>query len=67
MTSYHGNFFLRSTDLLQLPNVSPDNCFVVEMTLDEDLSGSIACFQTALLHTSSNGKNEISENLFHLL
>ncbi|KAI8824176.1 uncharacterized protein EV422DRAFT_493298 [Fimicolochytrium jonesii] len=59
MTAFHGNFFLRSTDLLSLPNVSPDNSYAVEMTLTENLSTSLACFQTALLHTSSTGERRI--------
>ncbi|KAJ3278706.1 COPII subunit [Borealophlyctis nickersoniae] len=59
MTAFHGNFFLRSTDLLSLPNVSPDNSYAVEMTLVENLTTSLACFQTALLHTSSNGERRI--------
>ena len=56
MVSFYGNFFLRSSDLLALPNVSPDNSYAMEMTLNENIVGSTACFQTALLHTSSNGK-----------
>ncbi|KAJ1564274.1 COPII subunit [Nowakowskiella sp. JEL0078] len=59
LTGFHGNFFLRSTDLLAIPNVSPDNAFAVEMTMEENLSTSLACFQTALLHTSSNGERRI--------
>ncbi|KND02225.1 uncharacterized protein SPPG_02707 [Spizellomyces punctatus DAOM BR117] len=59
MTAFHGNFFLRSTDLLSLPNVNPDNSYAVEMTLQENLTTSLACFQTALLHTSSNGERRI--------
>ncbi|KAJ3038754.1 COPII subunit [Rhizophlyctis rosea] len=59
MTGFHGNFFLRSTDLLSLPNVSPDNSYAVEMTLIENLTTSLACFQTALLHTSSSGERRI--------
>ncbi|KAI8911333.1 Sec23/Sec24 trunk domain-containing protein, partial [Powellomyces hirtus] len=59
MTSFHGNFFLRSTDLLSLPNVSPDNSYAVEMALTENLTTSLACFQTALLHTSSTGERRI--------
>ncbi|KAJ3222619.1 COPII subunit [Clydaea vesicula] len=55
MTAYHGSFFLRSADLIQLPNVNTTNAFTVEMTLDENLTGGMACFQTALLHTSSSG------------
>ncbi|KAJ3014838.1 COPII subunit [Thoreauomyces humboldtii] len=59
MTAFHGNFFLRSTDLLSLPNVSPDNSYAVEMALSENLTSSLACFQTALLHTSSTGERRI--------
>lgn len=55
MTAFHGNFFLRSTDLLSLPNVNPGSSFAVEMSIVETLSSQTACFQTALLHTSSNG------------
>ena len=55
MTAFHGNFFLRSTDLLSLPNVTPDNSYAVEMSVTENMTTSMACFQTALLHTNSNG------------
>lgn len=57
--SFHGNFFLRSTDLLALPNVTPDHGYAVEMAVEEQLVGDYACFQTALLHTSSNGERRI--------
>ncbi|KXS10725.1 hypothetical protein M427DRAFT_158893 [Gonapodya prolifera JEL478] len=59
MTSFHGNFFLRSTDLLALPNVNPDACYVIEMEIEETLQSGVACFQTAVLHTSSNGERRI--------
>ncbi|KAJ3410439.1 COPII subunit, partial [Chytridiales sp. JEL 0842] len=59
MTAFHGNFFLRSTDLLALPNVSPDNSYAVEMSIQDNLTSSVACFQTALLHTSSTGERRI--------
>ncbi|KAJ3208910.1 COPII subunit [Dinochytrium kinnereticum] len=59
MTAFHGNFFLRSTDLLALPNVSPDNSYAIEMQLQDVLTSNVACFQTALLHTSSNGERRI--------
>jgi protein transport protein SEC24 len=55
MTTFHGNFFLRSTDLLSLPNVSPDNAYTIECSITEDIKSTTACFQTALLYTSSNG------------
>ncbi|KAI8910255.1 Sec23/Sec24 trunk domain-containing protein, partial [Gorgonomyces haynaldii] len=59
MTSYHGNFFLRSTDLLALPSVNPDNCYCIEMQVVENLNNPTVCFQSALLHTSSNGERRI--------
>ncbi|KAK9711638.1 COPII subunit [Basidiobolus ranarum] len=59
MTAYHGNFFLRSMDLLALPNVTPNHTYSVEVTIDEPIETSIVCFQTALLHTSCNGERRI--------
>lgn len=59
LTAFHGNFFLRSTDLLALPNVNPDNSYAVELQIEEPLTTSLACFQTAVLHTSSSGERRI--------
>ncbi|KAI9331099.1 Sec23/Sec24 trunk domain-containing protein [Obelidium mucronatum] len=59
MTRFHGNFFLRSTDLLALPAVNPDNSYGIEMEIQDPLGSATACFQTALLHTSSNGERRI--------
>jgi len=55
ITSYHGNFFTRSTDLLALPNVNPDNSYTMQMAIEENLTTNIVCFQTALLYTTSFG------------
>ncbi|TMS14558.1 Protein transport protein Sec24A [Larimichthys crocea] len=35
--TFHGNFFVRSTDLLSLPNVNPDAGFAVQMSIEENL------------------------------
>ncbi|ORZ40436.1 hypothetical protein BCR44DRAFT_1174498 [Catenaria anguillulae PL171] len=59
MSAYHGNFFVRSTDLLALPNVNPDNTYAVEVAIDENIQSSVACFQTALLHTTAFGERRI--------
>lgn len=59
MTTFHGNFFLRSTDLLALPNVNPDAAYAVECEIEETIQSQIVCFQTAVLHTSSNGERRI--------
>lgn len=54
--TFHGNFFVRSTDLLSLANVNPDSGFAVQMSIDESLADtSLVCFQAALLYTSSKG------------
>lgn len=55
--AFHGSFFVRSTDLLSLPNVSPDAGFGMQLAIEESLSDvQHVCFQAALLYTSSKGK-----------
>lgn len=56
MHTFHGNFFVRSTDLLTLPNVNPDHGFCMNISIDEDIKeyGSV-CFQAALLYTTYKG------------
>ncbi|KAM6429597.1 protein transport protein Sec24B isoform 2-T2 [Rhynochetos jubatus] len=58
--TFHGNLFVRSTDLLSLANVNPDAGFAVQMSIEESLTDtSLVCFQTALLYTSSKGERRI--------
>lgn len=58
--TFHGNLFVRSTDLLSLANVNPDSAFAVQMSIEDSLAdSSLACFQAALLYTSSKGKRRI--------
>lgn len=38
ITAFFGNFFVRSTDLLSLPNVSPDAGYSLQMKVEESLS-----------------------------
>ncbi|KAJ2721324.1 COPII subunit [Coemansia sp. Benny D115] len=59
MTSYYGNFFLRSLDLLALPNVTPNHSYAVEVEIEENISNPMVYFQTALLHTTSSGERRI--------
>ncbi|XP_012506760.1 PREDICTED: protein transport protein Sec24A [Propithecus coquereli] len=52
--TFHGNFFVRSTDLLSLPNVNPDAGYAVQMAVEESLTDTqLVSFQSALLYTSS--------------
>ncbi|KAF9900060.1 COPII subunit [Linnemannia zychae] len=59
MSAFYGNFFVRSTDLLSLPNVPRDQSYSIEVSFDDNLSIPVVCFQTALLHTSSSGERRI--------
>lgn len=58
--TFHGNFFVRSTDLLSLPNVNPDAGFGMQITYEESLADvKSVCFQAALLYTSSKAERRI--------
>ncbi|XP_076298607.1 protein transport protein Sec24AB [Lasioglossum baleicum] len=58
--TFHGNLFVRSTDLLSLPNVNPDAGFGMQISIEENLSDlQNVCFQAALLYTSSKGERKI--------
>uniref|UniRef100_A0A671Y5E4 SEC24 homolog A, COPII coat complex component n=1 Tax=Sparus aurata TaxID=8175 RepID=A0A671Y5E4_SPAAU len=58
--TFHGNFFVRSTDLLSLPNVNPDAGFAVQMSIEDNLDDmQVVSFQAALLYTSSKGERRI--------
>lgn len=55
--AFFGNFFVRSSDLLSLPNVSPDMGYAVSLSIDESLKDiQMVCVQTALLYTSARGE-----------
>ncbi|KAL9231495.1 hypothetical protein vseg_006720 [Gypsophila vaccaria] len=59
-SSYHGNFMLRSTDLLALPAVDCDKAFAMQLSLEETLlPDQIVYFQVALLYTASCGERRI--------
>ncbi|ELU09049.1 hypothetical protein CAPTEDRAFT_176588 [Capitella teleta] len=57
--TFHGNFFVRSTDLLSLPNINPDAGFGMQMSIEDNLECNQVCFQAALLYTSSKGERRI--------
>ncbi|GAY47655.1 hypothetical protein CUMW_106020 [Citrus unshiu] len=59
-TNYHGNFMLRSTDLLALPAVDCDKAFAMQLSLEETLlTTQTVYFQVALLYTASCGERRI--------
>ncbi|KAJ4725231.1 Protein transport protein Sec24-like [Melia azedarach] len=59
-TSYHGNFMLRSTDLLALPAVDCDKAYAMQLSLEDTLlTTQTVYFQVALLYTASCGERRI--------
>lgn len=59
--TFYGNFFVRSTDLLAMANVNPDSAIAVQVQMEENLIGiNTACFQAAVLYTSSRGELYLS-------
>jgi protein transport protein SEC24 len=60
VTNFYGNFFIRGTDLLALPNVTADTAFNVELVHEEALQpGTVITIQAALLYTTSTGERRI--------
>lgn len=59
ISGYHGSFFLRSTDLLSLPNVNPAHSYTAQVTIEETLQGNRVAFQAAVLHTNTRGERRI--------
>ncbi|THD23505.1 SEC24 A COPII coat complex component [Fasciola hepatica] len=58
--AFHGCFFVRSTDLMSLPNVSPDAGFAVQLNLTESVDKyTTVCCQAAILYTSASGDRRI--------
>lgn len=55
MASFHGNFFVRSTDLLSLPSVPVDQSYAIEIQIEENITTPFVVFQTAVLHTTCDG------------
>jgi protein transport protein SEC24 len=59
MNSFYGNFFNRSSDLCAFPAFPRDQCYVVEVAIDESLTKNVICLQAAVLHTTCNGERRI--------
>ncbi|KAI0252493.1 protein transporter SEC24 [Lactifluus subvellereus] len=59
MSSFHGNFFVRSTDLLAMPAVPQDTSYAIELQIEETITSPFVVFQTAILHTTCYGERRI--------
>lgn len=57
---FSGRFFVRSTDLLAMPNVDSDKAYAVQFNFDESsVSDGPFCLQVALLYTTTSGERRI--------
>jgi protein transport protein SEC24 len=59
MASFHGNFFVRSTDLLAMPAVPQDQSYAIEVQIEDNLTSPFVVLQTAVLHTTCYGERRI--------
>lgn len=56
---FHGNFFVRSTDLLALPSVPLDQGYAFECEIEETITAPFVVFQSVVLHSTSAGERRI--------
>lgn len=60
ITNFYGNFYIRGTDLMALPNVNSDSVFGFDLVHDEqNVASNYVTIQAALLYTSSEGQRRI--------
>lgn len=60
IANFYGNFFIRGTDLLALPNCHTDSVYAMDFAYDEPtLNASAITVQAALLYTNSAGERRI--------
>ena len=60
INNFYGNYFIRGTDLLSLPNCSCDSTYAFDFVYDEPvLATNAVTIQSALLYTSANGERRI--------
>lgn len=60
IANFYGNYFIRGTDLLSLPNVTSDSTFGFDLGYEEQiLQTTVVTVQSALLYTTSNGERRI--------
>jgi protein transport protein SEC24 len=60
ISNFYGNFFIRGTDLLALPNCTSESVYAMDLSYDDPtLNASAITVQAALLYTNSNGERRI--------
>eukprot|EP01133_Synstelium_polycarpum_P008386 gene8386-9861_t len=56
---YHGNYFLKSSDLLSLPTIDADKSFTLQMGISDTITTKYVAVQAALLYTHSCGERRV--------
>ena len=61
VSNFYGNFYIRGTDLLSLPNCTEDSSFGFDLTHEDNapLTCSYLTIQSALLYTTCGGERRI--------
>ncbi|ODV63454.1 COPII subunit SEC24, partial [Ascoidea rubescens DSM 1968] len=59
MASFYGNFFNRSSDLCSFPSFPRDQGYLIEMSLEDNITKPYICLQAAVLHTTVGGQRRI--------
>ncbi|KAF7351265.1 Protein transporter SEC24 [Mycena sanguinolenta] len=59
MASFHGNFFVRSTDLLAMPTVPQNQSYAIEIDIEDTLTAPFVVVQTGMLHTTCFGERRL--------
>lgn len=60
ITNFFGNFYIRGTDLLALPNTTEDSVFGFDLVHDDqNIASNYVTIQAALLYTSGDGERRI--------
>ncbi|KAF7360326.1 Protein transporter SEC24 [Mycena venus] len=59
MASFHGNFFVRSTDLLAMPTVPQNQSYAIEIDIEDTLTAPFVVLQTGMLHTTAFGERRL--------
>eukprot|EP01132_Coremiostelium_polycephalum_P012348 gene12348-15091_t len=58
-TAYHGNYFLKKSDLLELPTVDSDKTFTLQFGITDTITSKYISIQSALLYTHSCGERRV--------
>ncbi|CAE6421688.1 hypothetical protein ACGC1H_001843 [Rhizoctonia solani] len=59
MSQFHGNFFVRSTDLLAFPAIPLDQNYTVEIQIEENMTSPFVVMQAGILYTTSFGERRV--------